>query len=145
MDLLGDLLQSLAIFVENSNKFIFVFSIHGANQLSTSLKQFFCWINLNSMHIVWIWIAIMTFNPLSQVDWSANIHVLLSDIAVLINSGYRCLSLTLFWNVFFHEVNLLCCELPWFLWLTAIWIILLILVVEGWDKSIVFRLMRVHS
>lgn len=97
------------------------------------------------MHVVGIWVLIMTFHPHSQVNWGARRYVLLNDVAGLIDLGDRCLRPTLFGYVVFEEVNLLGCQFPWFLWLATLGIILLIFVVEGRNKSVVFRLLSVHS
>lgn len=97
------------------------------------------------MQVVGIWVLIVTFYPHSHVDRGARRYVLLIDVAVLIKLGNRCLRPTLFRYVVFKEVNLLGCQFSLFLWLAALGIILLILVVECGNKSVVLWLLSVYS
>lgn len=87
----------------------------------------------------------MTFYPHSHVNWGARRYVLLIDVAVLIELGNRGLGPTLFRYVVLEEVNLLGCQFSLFLWLAALGIILLILVVECGNKSVVLWLLSVYS
>lgn len=145
LDLFRDLLQSLAIFVEDADEFVFVLRVHGSAELSASLKQLRSRVYLDGVQVVGIRILIVTLHPHSEVDWGAGGYVLLVDVAGLIDLGDRGLGPTVFGYVVFEEVHLLGSHFPWFLWLTALGIILLILVVEGRNKSVVFRLLSVHS